>query len=108
LTRQDANYKGSRYIVLTNRSYLWTFDDPVSCAAYAKKNSLINMPGWKQFKHFVDYESMIETIVNKAKTQTYKPTIKYMYSFIIPNSHIEAVMLDKQHHNNAWQDAATL
>ena len=26
-------------------------DDPVTCAVYAKKHGLLNLPGWKRFKH---------------------------------------------------------
>jgi Reverse transcriptase (RNA-dependent DNA polymerase) len=117
LTPQDSNYKGSKYNVLVDWSdgevtyeplHIIAADDPISCATYAKKNGLINMPGWKRFRRFVEHETMIETIVNKVKLQTYKPTIKFKYGFIVPNTHHEAVMLDKENNNTAWQEASDL
>jgi hypothetical protein len=113
LIPQDKLYKGSRYNVLIDWDYgedtyeplhIISADDPVSCALSAKKNGLINMPGWKWFKRFVDNEKMIETIINRAKMLTYELNTKFKYGFMEPNSHQEAVMLDKQNNNTLWHD----
>ena len=59
LSQTHKDYKGSMY----NLTILWekreisieplsliTADDPVPCVIYARKNSLINLPGWKRLK----------------------------------------------------------
>ena len=59
LVQNHKDYKGSMY----NLTILWengetsieplsliAADDPVSCAIYARKNNLINLPGWKGLK----------------------------------------------------------
>jgi hypothetical protein len=69
LTSQDSNYKGSKYSVLVALSdgevtyeplNIIAADDPISCGAYAKKNGLINMPGWKRFRRFFEHETLLK------------------------------------------------
>ena len=58
LISTDRSYKGSKYNVLveweTGETIYEPFDliaktDPVTCTIYAKRNSLLNTPGWKRF-----------------------------------------------------------
>ncbi len=58
LSSNDPSYKGSRYNVLveweTGEStfeplHIIAADDPVTCAAYAKENNLLNVKGWRHF-----------------------------------------------------------
>ena len=58
----DKSYKGSKYNVLveweTGETTYEPLDfiaktDPVTCAIYAKRNGLLNTPGWKRFKPIV-------------------------------------------------------
>ena len=41
----DPDWKGSRYDVQVE------WDDPVTCAAYAKEHDLLANEGWKRFKN---------------------------------------------------------
>jgi hypothetical protein len=117
LSPQDASYKGSKYNVLIDWAdgevtyeplNIIAADDPVSCATYARKNGLINMPGWTRFKRIVDNQDLFENIFNKAKLHTYKPANKYKYGYVVPNTHYEATILDNQNKNNEWKAAADL
>ena len=57
--QQDKEFKGSRYNVMIewedgSRTYeplgIIAKDDPVTCAAYAKDNDLLDTEGWRQFR----------------------------------------------------------
>ena len=59
LQSNHADYRGSTYNVMVaweDGTYTYeplkiiAADDPVTCALYAKKNNLLNTPGWKRFK----------------------------------------------------------
>ena len=43
-------------------------DAPVACAVHAKKNNLLNQPGWKQFKRWAQRHGRFFTEAKKAKT----------------------------------------
>ena len=60
LDNDDPNYKGSLYIVMVEWEIaeitekhlsIIAADNPVTCAAYAKKHNLLYLPGWKRFKN---------------------------------------------------------
>jgi hypothetical protein len=35
-------------------------DDPVLCAEYAKRNGLLDIPGWKRFRHLAKNSKKVE------------------------------------------------
>ena len=42
-------------------------DDPVTCAVYAKNNQLLNLPGWKRFKHVAKTQKSLTGANNQSK-----------------------------------------
>ena len=76
LTQNHKDYKGSMY----NLTILWengetsieplsliAADDPVSCAIYARKNNLINLPGWKRLKGLAKMQGKLFWLINQVK-----------------------------------------
>ena len=41
-------------------------DDPVTCAAYAKANGLLNTPGWKRFKQIAKGDKVVIRIMRQS------------------------------------------
>jgi Reverse transcriptase (RNA-dependent DNA polymerase) len=114
LNAHDPNYKGSRYNVqiewndgdITYEPLdIIASDDPVTCAVYAKRNNLLDCPGWKRFKRLAREIDETRLIINKAKLIFKHKPQKFKYGFQVPTTHQDAMMLDKKERNNLWQEA---
>ena len=76
LISTDRSYKGSKYNVLveweTGETTYEPLDliaktDPVTCAIYAKRNGLLNTPGWKRFKPIVKNQKKLTRMINQTR-----------------------------------------
>jgi hypothetical protein len=63
-------------------------DNPVTCAIYAKSNSLLDTPGWKQFKSLAKHEKKFTCMVNMAKMRSFNTSPRYKYGFMKLQDHI--------------------
>jgi hypothetical protein len=72
-------YKGSTYKVLVERETgestykpldLIGSDDPVACAEYTIKHSLLETPGWKRFKQYAKNLKKMHRMNNQAKLRS--------------------------------------
>ncbi|HSN23318.1 MAG TPA: reverse transcriptase domain-containing protein, partial [Methylomicrobium sp.] len=119
LTANDPGYRGSAYNVLV----LWetgeqtfeplktmseTYDGKLALAVYARKNNLLDLPGWKQFKSLARREKKLIRLVNQAKLQSFRLTPIYMYGYLVPRNYDQAVQLDKENGNTKWMDCTKL
>ena len=117
LKKRDVEYKGSTWNVGVN----WegsepTYEplkliaecDPVMCAIYAKKNGLLNLPGWKQFKNLASKQKKIIRLINQTKLQSFRAKPTYQYGIMVPKNHTEAMMMDKENNNDNWSKAEKL
>jgi hypothetical protein len=75
------------------------FDDPVTCAIYARKNSLLNLPGWKRFKSIAKREKKFLWMVNQAKLRSYNTAKRYKCGFEVPCNYEDAVRIDQLNGN---------
>jgi hypothetical protein len=75
ITRRHSNWKGSTYNVMVEWEdgsvtaeplAIVAADDPVSCAIYAKKNDLLEAPGWKRFKGIAKRQKKFLRMSNQA------------------------------------------
>jgi hypothetical protein len=82
-------------------------DDPITCAIYAKENSLLHLDGWKRFKRIANREKKLLRMVNQAKLRSFRTTPKYKFGFEIPRNYQHAMELDKRNGNTKWIDATT-
>ena len=42
-------------------------DDPITCAAYAKKKNQYNLDGWKRFTHLFKKEKQLTQAIKQSK-----------------------------------------
>jgi len=117
LRKSDPNYKGSSYNVLiewedgeitTEPLTSIAADDPVTCAIYAKENGLLELPGWKQFRHIAKRHKKYVRLVNQAKLRSYNSAPRFKYGFEIPRDYAHAMRLDERNKNTKWKDAVAL
>ena len=76
LQAHHPSYKGSPYNVrvewengeITDEPIsIIAVDAPVACAIYARKNGLLDKPGWRRFKRIAKKQGKYFTAINKAK-----------------------------------------
>jgi hypothetical protein len=86
-------------------------DDPITLSIYARKNDLLETPGWKKLKHIASkmvYENRkIHQMLHNSYIFKGKRTKGPIYKFGIqvPRNVKEAYELDKKNGNTKWQDA---
>jgi hypothetical protein len=114
LTKNHPMWKESIYNVrvewengeITNLSMTTiAANDPVTCAIYAKDNSLLDVPGWKRFKSIARRQFCM---ANQAKLRSFCLAPNYKYRFEIPWDYKHAVELDEKHGTTQWVDATSL
>jgi len=113
----DEGYKGSSYNVMMGwsggeRTYepldLIAADNPAVVAEYAKRNGLLDTPGWKRFKRLARRPKVLERAINQAKRRSFRTTPVYMFGYRVPRTPEEAIAIDKENGNNKWQDSMDL
>ena len=114
LSRNDKDYKGSKYNVLVEWETgevtaepldVIAADDPVTCALYAKGAGLLEEPGWRRFKSLAKREKKLLRMVNQAKLSSFRRAPKYKFGFQVPRNHEEAMQFDAKNGNTKWKDA---
>ena len=117
LKATDPNWKGSKWNVQieweTGEIGEITFeplsiiaaDDPITCAAHAKEKNLYNLDGWKRFRHLTKKEEQLTRAIKQSKIRQVRHAKKYMFGFLIPRNHTEALEFDKANNNSKWYDA---
>ena len=117
LSPGDKSYKGSTYNVLVEwETGETTFeplsviikDDPVTCAMYAKRNGLLDTPGWKRLKRLARREKVITRLANQAKLHQLRRAPKYKFGVEVPRDHKHAMELDAKAGNHKWKEAEEL
>ena len=70
-------------------------DDPVSCAVYARKHNLINLPGWRRLKGIAKRQGQTFRLVNQVKLQNFGNKTKFKYGYQIPKNFKHAMEIDR-------------
>ena len=83
-------------------------DDPVTVAIYAKKNNLLDQPGWKRFKKLANRQKKMIRMVRQAKLKSYRTAVVYKYGFRVPRNHDQAMEYDRENGNTRWRHAEIL
>ena len=113
----NPSYKGSQYNVLVvwedgSRTYeplhIIGADCPVICAQYAKRNGLLDAPGWKRCRTITKNEKKMMRMINQAKLSSFRRAPIYQFGYKVPSSPQEAIRLDEENNNTRWQDAMAL
>ena len=117
----DSEYRGSRYNLqilwetgeiswepLTTSTRTGVYDtDPVTVAIYADKHKLLDTPGWKLpgLKKRAKTQKRLIRFANQAKLHSFRTKPVYMYGFLVPRNHDQAMDLDHANKNTKWRDA---
>ena len=80
-------------------------DDPVTCAAYAKKHNLLNLPGWRRFKNIAINQISLTRAINQTKIRQVRRSTTYQFGYLIPRHYKHALELDRLNSNGRWYDA---
>ena len=83
-------------------------DAPIVCAIYAKKNGLLNEPGWKQFQRLAKREKKMLCMVKQAKLRSYRTAPIYKFGIQVPRNESEARKLDVENGNTRWRESEIL
>ena len=79
---------------------------PTITIVYGKIHDLLNELGWKHFKHFVKIsECLIQAAKQQSRIKQLSFFVKYKFGYPhVLQTHKEAIVLEKQHGKNKWQD----
>ena len=80
-------------------------NDPMTVAIYAKEHQLLEVPGWKRFKSYIQSKKKVNQLRMQAKMSAKRHSIQYKFGVQVPRNHREAMELDKKHGNHLWRDA---
>ena len=107
----DPNYKGSLYNVMVEwetgkiteepLSIIAT-DDPVTCAAYAKKHNLLNLllPCLRRFRNIARNQKSLTGAINQTKIRQVRRSATYQFGYLIPRDYKHAMELGKLNGNS--------
>ena len=70
-------------------------DDPVTCAAYAKKHNLLNLPGWKRFKNIARNQKSLTRAINQTKIRQVGRSATSQFGDVMTSDYKYALELDK-------------
>ena len=112
LLPSDERYKGSKWNVRVE----WengeiTYEplaiiaksDPVSVAIYARDNQLLHLDGWKCFRRLARRQKKLLRLANQAKLYAFRNRIVYKFGVQVPQSHAQAMAIDKANGNHLWK-----
>ena len=109
LKPHDSNYKGSSWnvhIKWENGETTWeplsliARSDPVTCAVYAKNNSLLHLPAWTRSRHLAKRKNRLSMMANQTKLKSFRNRPVFKFGVQIPRDHQHAMELDKANGNN--------
>ena len=72
-------------------------DDPASCTKYALENDLLEIPGWKCFRHLACHEKKVKRMIKQANMASKRSGPIYKFSVQIPRNQKEAREVDKKY-----------
>ncbi len=118
------NYKGSKYNVLvewetgertwepltTHNKQGVADTDPVTAAAYARVNNLLDTPGWRmpRLRKYAKTQQRMIRSMNQAKLHSFRHKPIYMHGYQVPRNHQQAMDLDRANGNTKWRDSELL
>ena len=116
-TSHHTKHKGSSYNVKVrwqDASESWEplntigKDDPVTVAAYAKANGLLDTPRWKFLRRYTRRAKLLRRMLNQARRQSKNKGMRYKFGIRVPRNVKEAKAIDAENGNTKWADSMQL
>ena len=83
----------------------WIADqDPMTIAMYAKDQGLLDEPGWKRFRRYIQNEKKYIRVMKQIH-KTNSDATKIKFGIEVPKGFKDAMRLDKVNGNTLWQTA---
>ena len=79
--------------------------DPVTVSMYAKRNYLLDKPGWRRCRRLAKNAKTIARMVNQVKLKNFRRKPKYKFGVQVPRDHDEAMWIDEKNGNTLWDEA---
>ena len=117
MTNRSLNWKGSKWNVLVrwdDGSETWEplnvmiAQDPVTCASYAKRNDLVELPGWTSLRKYARRAKVLDRQIKQANMKAHRRAPIYKFGVRVPRDHKEAVQLQEQQGHTKWTDAEAI
>ena len=117
LESTDPNHKGSKYNFMVEWESgevtyepltLFSKDDPITCAIYAKKHDLLDTTGWKHLKRYAKTSKRLVKAVKQSRIRQVRASGRYQHGFQVPKDYNDAIRLDKENSSTHSQDAMDL
>ena len=114
LTSGSKNWKGSKWNVMVrwdDGSETWEplnimiAQDPITCAGYAKKHDLVEVPGWTKLRKYAKRSKIMERHAKQMVMKAHRRAPIYKFGVRVPRDHKEAVLLQEQQGHKKWTDA---
>ena len=71
----------------------------------ARKNHLLDQPGWKRLRRFVKNDKKLGRLINQAALKSERRGPIFMFGTQVPRDYREARRLDERNGNTKWRDA---
>ena len=75
--------------------------------SYARDNNLLDTEGWRLpgMKKMAKTQQRIVRQANQSKLHSFRMKPIYMYGFLVPREHRQAIDIDLQNGNTKWKDS---
>ena len=83
-------------------------DDPVTVSIHAKKNDLLNTPGWRQCRRYIRNAKSLGRAINQVRLKNHRNRPVYKCGYQVPRNHTEAMKIDERDGNTKWADSERL
>ena len=83
-------------------------DDPVTCAAYAKKHNLLNLLVQRRFRNIARNQKASTRPINQTQIRQVRRSATYQFGHLIPRDYKHTLELDKLNGNSRWYDATKM
>ena len=103
LLASDSDWKGSKYNVQVEWvTWEMSFEPlsiiaangPVTCAAYAKVNDLLEV--WCRFRSHAKKDKVLERAIKQSKIRPVRISQTLMFGYLIPRNYMEAMQFDSE------------
>ena len=83
-------------------------DYPIYLAKYARDNELLNNPGWKKPRCYVNDTKKMNLLLKADKSKHIRNTVRFKFLMKTSRNHKEVMIFDAKNGNTNWKYADLL